>query len=749
MNQLPIGRLEVTGRNGTTSRGRCLSLVALLLLATACLADDLVPQQQPAIEPPQPPAVAPHKVAAAPPPKATESPLPSWKELVYPPLHPIAIPNVETVTLPNGMKLYLLEDHELPLVHGAARIRTGNLFDPAEKIGLADLTGIVLRTGGTRTRTGEQLDEELENLAASVESDIDESLGSVSFSCLKENVDEVLAGFHDVLTAPEFSQDKLDLARTGMSGGIARRNDEPQAIAEREFTNLVYGKNTPYGWQEEYDTINRVSRSDLAGFYRRYFFPANTLLAVWGDFSAPEMKARLEKLFADWTVEQPPVPAFPPVAAKPAAGTFLATKSDATQTFFAMGQLGGAVKDKDYAALEIMADILGGGFQSRLFRKVRTEMGNAYDIEAAWEAKYDHPGLFLISGSTKSVSTVETLQAILEEVGRIRSTEVSEEEIKTAKATALNSLVFAFDTKAKTLGRILNYEYYGYPRDFIQQYERAIAAVTRADVLRVAKQYLAPADFTIVAVGNPEQFGQPLSKLGRPVTAIDLTIPQAKQEAAPSDADSLAKGREILERVQRAVGGAAKLAAVRDFTLTEDNRFDPSAGRLDASETDRWIAPSYLRQESRDAAGPFSMYCDGKLGWISMARGAGPLSGATLQQTRDEVFHVYFSLLLAAGETSVVALDDRTVEISNGEERVRLVIDPATGLPRQLIYDSPRSNGPLRRFEEEYSDFREVNGIQVPFHTSYHQGGKYLAESTVTSFQINTGLRVEDLERRQ
>ena len=533
-----------------------------------------------------------------------------------------------------------------------------------------------------------------------------------------------------------------------MSGGIARRNDEPHGIAEREFTNIVYGKNTPYGWQEEYDTINRVTRADLVNFYRRYFFPANTMLAVWGDFNAPEMKARLEKLFADWTVEQPPVPAFPPVSAKPAAGTYLASKSDVTQTFFSMGQLGGVLKDKDYPALEIMADILGGGFQSRLFRRVRTEMGNAYEIEADWGANYDHPGLFVISGSTKSVSTVETLQAILEEVERIRSTEVSEEELKTAKDTALNSLVFAFDTKAKTLGRILNYEYYGYPRDFIQQYQRAIEAVTRADVLRVAKQYLAPADFTIVAVGNPEQFGQPLSKLGRPVTAIDLTIPEPKQEAVQSDAASLAKGREIMARVQRAVGGAGKLAAVKDFTVTQSNRFDPSAGRFDASETDRWIAPSHLRQDSRLPSGPFDMYCDGKLGWVFHRAGWRAIAGRDLAgDARRSVPRLLQPAAGRRGRASVAAVDDRTVEISAGDQIVRLVIDPATGLPQQLLYDSPRPNGPAQPMEEEYSDFREVNGIQVPFHVTYHQGGKYLAESTVSQYQINTGLRLEDLER--
>ena len=272
-------------------------------------------------------------------------------------------------------------------------------------------------------------------------------------------------------------------------------------------------------------------------------------------------------------------------------------------------------------------------------------------------------------------------------------------------------------------------------------------AVTRADVLRVAKQNLAPADFTIVAVGSPEQFGQPLSKLGRPVTAIDLTIPEPKKEASHPDAASLAKGREILARVQRAVGGAGKLAAVKDFTVTQYDRFAPSAGRSDGSETDRWIAPSHLRQDSRETSGPLSMYCDGKLGWFSTLRGSGPLRGAVLREMRDEVFHIYFSLLLAGGEASVAAVDDRTVDISAGDQTVRLVIDPANGLPQQLLYDSPRPNGPAQPMEEEYSDFHEVDGIQVPFHVTYHQGGKYLAESAVSQYQINTGLRLEDLER--
>lgn len=452
--------------------------------------------------------------------------LPSVQDLKFPPLGPIRIPRVDTFTLPNGMKVFLLEDHELPVINGTARVRTGNLFDPADKIGLATVTGMVMRTGGTQAKTGDQLDRELEDIAASVESDIGETSGTVSFSSLRENTGEVLGIFHDVLAGPQFRQDKLDLAKTELASGIARRNDDAHAIVEREFTNRLYGKDTPYGWDIQYATLKRIERQDLVNFYQRYFFPSNVMLAVWGDFQTAEMKARLEKLFAGWTVQQPPVPAFPKVRDRAVPDTYLAVKTDVTQTFFTIGQLGGVLRDKDFPALEVMSDILGGGFRSRLFQRVRTQMGDAYEIGSSWGANYDHPGLFEISGSTKSESTVETIRAIQEEVARMRTTEVSDDELKTAKETALNSLVFAFDTRAKTLGRLLTYEYYGYPKDFIQQYQKALAAVTKADVLRVAQEHLHPEIFTIVTVGNPQKFGKPLDMLGRPVKPIDLTIPQ-------------------------------------------------------------------------------------------------------------------------------------------------------------------------------------------------------------------------------
>ena len=268
------------------------------------------------------------------------------EQMKYPTLRPIQIPKVDVSTLPNGMKLYLLEDHELPLVSGSRLIRTGNLFDPADKVGLATMTGMVLRSGGTKDKTGDQIDEELENIAASVESSIGETSGTLRFSALKENTDAVLAIFKDLLTAPEFRQDKIDLAKTQLRSGISRRNDDAHGISQREFTDIIYGRNNPYGWQMEYATLDRITRDDLMAFYKRYYFPANMMLAIRGDFSTSEMKAKIGQLFAGWTYQQPPVPPFPKVEAKPAPGVFVAAKEDVTQTFFALGQLGGELREQ-------------------------------------------------------------------------------------------------------------------------------------------------------------------------------------------------------------------------------------------------------------------------------------------------------------------------------------------------------------------------------------------------------------------
>lgn len=693
-------------------------------------------------------ALAQTKAPAAPVPAA--APVPNYKNLKFPPLRDVPLPKVETFTLPNGMKVFLLENHELPLVSGTALVRTGNLFDPKDKAGLASMTGAVMRSGGTKSRTPDQLNTALENIAASVESGIGETSGTVSFSALKENTAEVLAIFKDVLTQPAFANDKFELAKTQTRSGISRRNDDAMGIAQREFASLLYDKNTPYGWQEEYATVDAIKREDLIAFHQRYFFPANIRLSIYGDFNTAEMKASLEKLFADWNAQQPPVPAFPQVTAKPKPGIYLAEKEDVTQTFLRIGHLGGTLKDKDYPALDVMASILGGGFPSRLVRKIRSEKGYAYAIGADWGANYNHPGAFFMGGSVKAEATVETLGALQEEISKLRNVEVTDQELSTAKNTALNSFVFNFASPAQTLNRMVTYDYHGYPMDFLQTYKKAVESVTKADILRVAKEFVKPENFTVVAVGNPKKFGgKDLKSLGMPVEKIDLTIPQPKgaEKAASSDA-TLAQGKALLSKVHAALGGADKILAIKDY---EQKVTIALAQGLTVNQTNWWLAPGAIRQESVLPFGKIISFFDGaSTGWAKTPQGKMPLAGPVLNQVKQQLLQDFLSLLRSN------QIEGRTVnyagagklDITEGSTTVQLVVDEATGLPVKLFADSVGPQGPVK-LEMVYADFKDVGGIKYPHKMTVMQGGQKFSDNTITEIKVNTGVTLEALQKEQ
>ena len=708
--------------------------------------------------------------AAPKPATAPAPPVPaSYKDLKFGTLRQVQIPKVEETTLPNGMKLYLLENHELPIVRGLALVRTGNLFDPADKIGLASVTGELIRTGGTAKKSGNQIDEELENIAASIESQIGEELGSVSFSTLKERTAEVLSTFHDVLTGPAFRQDRFELIRSQMHGTIQRRNDDAHGIAQREFSDAIYGPNTPYGWRMEHATVDNIKRDDVEAFYKRYYFPANVILSVQGDFSAPEMKATLEKLFADWTVTQPPVPAFPKVNSQPKPGIRLAVKTDVTQTSVSLGHLGGVLNDKDYPALQVMADILGGGFQSRLFQKVRTQLGYAYEINAFWGADYDHPGIFEITGSTKAASTTETLKAITAELERIRTAEVTEEELQSAKDTVINGFVFNFDTPSKTLNRLLTYRYFGYPDDFIFQYQKAVQQVTRADILRVAKQYIDPTKFVTVAVGNPKDFKTPLTALG-PVSDIDLTIPppakgaqgqprataavtpqpapEARQPPPLPSPDAAANGKALLAKMLQALGGEAKVSTVVDMTQKTELALDASVGGLHATQTEVWLAPSGYREEDVLPFGKIITYSDGATGWMSTPQGVGPIPAQEQGQIGFEIFRKWFPLALSGRdpERTIAEKGSKILIADKKGNSVEIAIDLTTGLPVSETYK--QAGAPNNTIVETFGDWQESGGVKLPHKSSITQNGKHFADIHVNSIALNQGITRDQISKK-
>ncbi len=459
---------------------------------------------------------------------SAQEPARAYKKLKYPKLADIKVPDVQRLTLPNGMQLFVLEDHELPLINVSAMIRTGSIYEPADKIGLAGLTGIVMRTGGTTTKTGDQIDEQLEQIAASVETGIGDSFGRASMSVLKEDVDTGLAILADVLMHPAFRQDKIDLAKITARSAIARRNDNPGGIAMREYAKLIYGADSVYARQTEYATIDKITRDDLVAFHRQYFHPNNTMMAVCGDFESQEMIAKIRAAFKDWPKAEVKLSPVPEVKYEFRPTVNAIRKDDMSQGIIRLGHLGCLMNDPDYHALMVMNQILGGGFTSRLFKNVRSRQGLAYSVGGAYGADYDHPGMFSLSCQTKLKSTVHATEAIIAEVKKMTQEEVTDEELVLAKDSYLNSFVFNFASKGQIINRLMTYAYYGYPADFLQKTKENVEKVTKADVLRVAKAHLRPDQMQILVVGRPDDLDKPLSTLGD-VKTIDITIPAPKQ----------------------------------------------------------------------------------------------------------------------------------------------------------------------------------------------------------------------------
>jgi zinc protease len=454
-----------------------------------------------------------------------------YTELQFAPIPEIKLPKYERFVLKNGLVVYLMEDHELPLVNGTALIRTGSRWEPGEKVGLASVVGSVMRTGGTKQHSPDELNEILEQRAAAVETSINEAAGSASFESLSEDLPTVFGLFAEVLREPVFAQEKLDFVKTQAKGGIARRNDNPDSIASREFRKLIYGTDSPYARTVEYGTLDQISREDVVNFYQQYFHPNNLILGIVGDFDAKKMRSLIQGKFGDWKAN-PKIssPQLPTVSAVNQGGVFFVNQPQLTQSNILIGHLGGKFDSPDYAALDVLNGVLNG-FGGRLFNEVRSRQGLAYSVYGLWSPRFDYPGLFIAGGQTRSDATVQFVKALSAEIKRIQAQPVTAKELNFAKESTLNSFVFNFQDPGQTLSRLMRYEYYGYPADFLFRYQKAVAATTAADVQRVAQQYLKPENLVTLVVGNQTAIQPPLTQLAAQVTPIDVTIPGSQPQA--------------------------------------------------------------------------------------------------------------------------------------------------------------------------------------------------------------------------
>ena len=433
------------------------------------------------------------------------------KEMKFSPLSFVP-PKVTRAVLPNGIILYLFEDPELPLIKISSLIRTGSIYDPAEKSGLAQLTGTLLRTGGTADQTPQAINEVLEFMAAELEFSMGRESGSASLSVRKEDFPRALSIFTGLLMKPGFDSGQLDLAKKQEIEAIRRSNDNPEEIAYREFRKVLYEGN-PRGQVPSIESIERIQRDDLIAFHRKFFQPNNMILGISGDFKKEEILSSLEEAFRSWGRSLLELPFVPPPTSRDKKLIYLAPK-DLPQATILMGHLSIPLDHPDNIPFKVLNFILGGGgFNSRLTQEIRSNQGLAYGVGSFYQGRVGY-GVFGAFCQTKSSTTHKAISLIYEITEGLKRDKPTADELDWAKKTLVNQFIFSFASSASIVSQQMQLEYDGLPEDYLERYPERVAAVTLEDLGRVAERHLHPEKSLLLVVGKEEDFDQPLSSFG-------------------------------------------------------------------------------------------------------------------------------------------------------------------------------------------------------------------------------------------
>ena len=668
-----------------------------------------------------------------------------YHDIKTPPLRQSTVPQPKRIQLGNGMVIFLLEDHELPLIRGTAIIRGGSRDVPAEKAGLTGIYGPAWRTGGTKDKTGDQLDDFLEARAARVETGTDDDSATVTLDVLKGDFDTVFPIFLDVLRNPEFRQEKIELAKTQANTAISRRNDDPMRLGNREAIRLAYGADSPYGRQAEYATIASITRDDLLAFHKKTVQPNNIIFGMVGDFDSAKMEAKLKQSFGSWAKGPQMATVAPPAGTPAKPGVYFIAKDDVTQSnVYVVHPSPATRRTPDYYPLSVMNEILSGGtFSGRLMNDIRTARGLAYGVDGGVNMPWDHSGSFRIWAGTKSGSTVEAINALKIDLVDLTTKPVTAEELAQAKESILNAYVFTMDSKAKTLRQQMNLEFYGFPASYYNDYPNNIRKVTAEDVSRVAKQYVHPDQLALLVVGKEKDLDKPLSTLGS-VTAIDVTIPEGSgakaaaaggSAAAPAaPAASTPAGLALVKKVQDYVGGKAKIDSIKAIRRVGSMSMRTPQGPMEVEADELVQFPDSRRTLMKTPMGEITIVSTADGAFMAGPMGTQDVPASQREvQAREQKTDLLMVLKNIDNPKYVFTTSaPDTLEISADGAAAKWVVDPASG---KLL----RKISQVRAGEQvtEYTEWKTFDGVNLPVASSVKNAGQDAGSGKASTIEIN------------
>jgi zinc protease len=701
------------------------------------------------------------------------------------PARQVKFPPYEVRTLANGMQVVAVAHHEQPAVSARLLVRAGAAQDPRGKGGVARLTAALLDQG-TTTKSAFQIADAIDSIGGGLGTGAGSDLSFVNVVVMKDSFGLAMDLLADVVRNPAFADEEIDRQRQQALSGLQVSQNDPDYLASVIFDRLVYGFH-PYGLPNggTAESLAAIAREDLQEFHRRYFVPNNMILAIVGDVTNEEAFGAAERVFGRWPRAEVPAAkqTEPP---SPTRRVVIIDKPDAVQTEIRVGHLGIPRKHPDYMAVDLAFKILGGEGANRLHRVLRSERGLTYGASADIQT-LKQTGDFVAETDTRTETTGEALRLIFEEYSRLRRDRVHERELADAQAYLAGNFPLTIETPDAIATQVLNAVFYELPLEEIPTYRERVQAVTPDDVQRVARTFVFPDRLAVVLVGNATAFVDQLKGLGfgeyevipfdqvdlmaatlrregktgadvkpQPYGAARLAVRAAAQPAyLPLRAQAAQPGggqtaRDVVRRVVEAKGGLARLKGVRTVVAEAKTTFRMEQGALESATKTYIVYPDRFRVDANVAGAEVLQVYNAGDAWQKDPNGVRDAPAAMKEEFTASVRRDMFPLLIAAaeGKLAVTLLPEegqdgrvlRVLEISGeGVAPVRLYVDSSYRVVRQA-YSTAGPDGQARQAEELFSDFRSVDGIQVPFTAQVIHDGRQILERTLTQVTFNTPL---------
>jgi zinc protease len=695
----------------------------------------------------------------------------------------IKFPPYELQTLPNGLQVVAVLHHEQPVVNMRLLIRAGASFDPKNKLGLAHMAASLLDQG-TKTKSASELNDEIDFIGGAMGAGAGTDLTFVNMIVMKDSFERGMRMLSEMARQPGFAQAEIDRQKQQTLSGLQVSLQDPEYVANSVFDRLVYGFH-PYGLPETGtpETVSSITRDDLVAFHQKYFAPNNAIFAIVGDVTADEAFTTAKKVFTDWEKRELPTQKFvdPP---DPTRRVIVVNKPDAVQTEVRVGHIGIPRKHPDYMAVNLAIRILGGEGSNRLHQILRTQRGLTYGAQANMDTLKE-TGDFEAETNTRSEATGEVLRLIVDEFWRIQRERVSEYERADAKAYLTGSFPLTIETPQSIAMQVVNVLFYGLPLEQLQTFRERVNAVSVDDIQRVAREFLRPDRLSVVLVGNASAFASQLKgvgfgtyetvelgdldltaanfkrspkagQAGRAGTYGDVAVarafrpavvafvsPQQQSTIVPQEGE---KAKALLDRAIEAKGGLEKLRGIKTIVAKQTLTNPEAPGR--STVTLNYLQyPDRFRIETNAGESAVITAYDGTEAWMKDPRAVRAAPEQVAREARATLRRDSLALLLAAKDGKLTprllpdvkdasGRVDHALEISGPDlNPIILYIDPATALIRKQVFTADVPGRPI--VEEQFSDYRAVDGVQIPF-TASRKAGPVTLERKVTDIKFNT-----------